>query len=216
MGKIMVVGRAEREYKPDKCSIGLKIETRCETAASASKESTEQLERLLEELERLGIEPSEVEIHYDRIDRRGGYGNDEISYESDRSLWFEIAMDMAPVNAIRALIEEGFENVSFTVLHRVSNEGALRKELLAEAVADSRTKAEMLAQSMGQKIVGIESANLSGDEEVYDLTVDEEELQERERPFRMCKMSAPNGRADNLKPNDVELYAKVKIVWLVE
>ena len=97
-----------------------------------------------------------------------------------------------------------------------NTKGALQKELLVEAVADSRAKAEMLARSMGQIIAGIESVNLSGDENIYDLTVDEEELQDREQPLRVCKMNAPNGRADNLKPNDVKLCAEVKIVWEVE
>lgn len=213
MGKIMVVGSAERDCEPDSCAIRLDIETRGETAAAASKDSSEQCEWLLEELAKLGINASGIEIHYDRIDRHGGYRDEEISYESKKSLWVHIGMDMASVNAIRALIESGFDNVSFSVLYSVSNEGVLNRALLAEAVADSRAKAEMLAESMGQKIVGIESANLSGNEDVYDVAVDEEEIQERSRPL---VMSASGHLADKLKPNAVKLSSQVKIIWLVE
>ena len=211
MGKIMVVGKAEREYEANECSINLEIEVSRQTSSEASKVSSEQCEALLSKLQdELGINPSSVEIHYDRIDKRSSYKSNEISYESKKSLWLHIPADMKLVNAIRHIIETGFDDVSFTALYSVSNEAALNKELFKEAIADSRAKADFLAESMGLKITGIDSANLSGDEDVYDLT---------EEPVEIVryKMSAAGASSlsDQLKPNQVELSAEVKIVWLV-
>lgn len=211
MGKIMVVGKAEREYEANECSINLEIEVSRQTSSEASKVSSEQCEALLSKLQdELGINPSSIEIHYDRIDKRSSYKSNEISYESKKSLWLHISADMKLVNAIRHIIETGFDDVSFTALYSVSNEAALNKELFKEAIADSRAKADFLAESMGLKITGIDSANLSGDEDVYDLT---------EEPVEIVryKMSAAGASSlsDQLKPNQVELSAKVKIVWLV-
>ena len=211
MGKIMVVGKAEREYEANECSINLEIEVSRQTSSEASKVSSEQCEALLSKLQdELGINPSSIEIHYDRIDKRSSYKSNEISYESKKSLWLHIPADMKLVNAIRHIIETGFDDVSFTALYSVSNEAALNKELFKEAIADSRAKADFLAESMGLKITGIDSANLSGDEDVYDLT---------EEPVEIVRylMSAAGASSlsDQLKPNQVELSAEVKIVWLV-
>lgn len=211
MGKIMVVGKAEREYEANECSINLEIEVSRQTSSEASKVSSEQCEALLSKLQdELGINPSSIEIHYDRIDKRSSYKSNEISYESKKSFWLHIPADMKLVNAIRHIIETGFDDVSFTALYSVSNEAALNKELFKEAIADSRAKADFLAESMGLKITGIDSANLSGDEDVYDLT---------EEPVEIVryKMSAAGASSlsDQLKPNQVELSAEVKIVWLV-
>jgi len=211
MGKIMVVGKAEREYEANECSINLEIEVSRKTSSEASKASSEQCELLLSKLqEELGINPNSIEIHYDRIDKRSSYNSNEINYESKRSLWLHIPADMKLVNAIRRIIETGFEDVSFTSMYSVSNEAALNKELFKEAIADSRAKADFLAESMGLTITGIDSANLSGDEDVYDLT---------EEPVEIVryKMSAAGSSSlsDQLKPNQVELSAEVKIVWLV-
>lgn len=211
MGKIMVVGKAEREYEANECSINLEIEVSRQTSSEASKVSSEQCEALLSKLQdELGINPSSIEIHYDRIDKRSSYNSNEINYESKKSLWLHIPADMKLVNAIRHIIETGFDDVSFTALYSVSNEAQLYKELFKEAIADSRAKADFLAESMGLKITGIDSANLSGDEDVYDLT---------EEPVEIVryKMSAAGASSlsDQLKPNQVELSAEVKIVWLV-
>ena len=211
MGKIMVVGKAEREYEANECSINLEIEVSRQTSSEASKVSSEQCEALLSKLQdELGINPSSVEIHYDRIDKRSSYNSNEISYESKKSLWLHIPADMKLVNAIRHIIETEFDDVSFTALYSVSNEAVLNKELFKEAIADSRAKADFLAESMGLKITGIDSANLSGDEDVYDLT---------EEPVEIVRylMSAAGASSlsDQLKPNQVELSAEVKIVWLV-
>ena len=212
MGKIMVLGKAEREYTADRCSIKMEIEVRRKTASEASNVSSDQCECLLSKLqEELGINPDQIEIHHDRIDKKSNYQSDEISYESTKSLWLYIPADMKLVNAIRGIIETGFEDVSFTSLFFVSNEVELRKTLLKEAIKDSRAKADFLAESMGLKISGVDSANLSGDEDVYDLTEDPQD------DIVCYRMSAAGHRplTDNLKPNQIELSAEVKIVWIV-
>ena len=211
MGKIMVVGKSEREYEANECSIKLEIEVSRKTSNEASKISSEQCELLLSKLqEELGINPTSVEIHYDRIDKKSSYDSNEISYESTKSLWLHIPADMKLVNAIRHIIETGFEDVSFTSMFSVSNEAALNKELFKEAIADSRAKADFLAESMGLTIIGIDSANLSGDDDVYDLTEEPVELVR----YKMSAAGA-SSLSDQLKPHQVELSAEVKIVWLV-
>lgn len=152
-------------------------------------------------------------VSSDRIVRRGGYGSEEIAYESEKILSVPFPVNPAFVNEVRSLIEKGFSNVTFSAVYSISNENLLRKELLADAVANSRSKAEILAEPMKQTIAGIESANLSGRDDVYDVSDDVEEYLVCEQPLTM---SAPDRPADKLKPDTVELSAEVKIVWLVK
>ena len=214
MGKIMVVGRVEREYVPDMCGINLGIEITRKTASEASIVSSEQCEQILSKLQNdLGIEPNLIRIAADIITKNSRYHSDEIRYESKKSLRLYTPADMKIVNAIRALIETGFEDVTFVTKYTISNESELHKELLKEAIADSRSKAELLAESMGLKISGIDSADLSGDGDVYDLT----EEDETEYGGMYCADEL-NVRvlSDQIEPEHITLGAIVKVVWLVE
>ena len=50
MGKIMVIGRAEKEYDPDLCDLFLEIRGCGRTSGEASAGAAVECERLLEEL----------------------------------------------------------------------------------------------------------------------------------------------------------------------
>ena len=214
MGKIMVVGKAEREYSADRCTVQLNVTAVRDSAAEASRVSAEQCEQLLSRMQEIGFGPETVEIQADAIDARTVYHADaeQIRYESRKNLLLHTAADMPTVNAIRGIIEDGFENVSFSVSYSVSDEAELNKQLLTEAIADARAKAELLAESMGHRIIGIDTANLSGEDDVFDTTADDV------RPEVAYGMLAKNSRAlsDQLKPNKIRLTARVKITWLLD
>ena len=213
MGKIMVIGKAEKEYTADLCDVFLEIEVSRKTSVEASRASTKQCEQLLKELKELGIDPSEIEISWDSIEKRSSYNSNEISYESKKCLDLRIPADMKLINSIRDIIETGFEDVSFGTRFAVSNEAELKRDLLKEAISDSRSKAKLLADSMDLKIVGIDSANLSGDDDVYDLT--DEEQADLVRYKRCYGAGDIHMLTDLLTPDKVEIDAEVKIVWLL-
>ena len=121
---------------------------------------------------------------------------------------------MSLVNDIRSIIENGYDDISFSTLYRVSNEAFLNKIVLKDAIEDSRKKAELLAESMGTRIIGIETANLSGDNDVYDLTKDEEDNEPE--VYYMTRNTKSERLSDKLKPNNIPIRQEVKIVWLTE
>lgn len=214
MGKTMVVGKAEQEFAPDRCEIIYEIETRAATATEASKQASEQCERLVEKLKAMGFEPGEIVLSQDRIDRTGGFRSEEPYYESKRMLALRIPVDIALVNRLRDIIEEGLRDVSFSAIYEVSNEAEIRRQLLKDAVADSRAKAEYLAESMGLSLAGVDSANLSGTEDVYDLCEESEDI--GERAYLACSIGSLRPVLDDLTPEKVTISEEVKIVWLIE
>ena len=124
------------------------------------------------------------------------------------------------INTIKSVIEDGVTGISYNISYSVSNETAIRKQLMKEAITDSRRKADFLAETIGSKIVGVDSANLTGNEDVYDVAEDKEieEVFEHQRVFSGYEALASGGAyplSDNLKPEKIELEAEVKIVWLL-
>ena len=198
------------------CNINIEIGSVRKKASEASQVSSEHCEALLSKLQELGVEPNSIEIQYDHIVERSDYRSNETSYESKKSLWLHLPADMKMINAVRSIIECGFEDVSFTTIYSVSNEIELNRELLKKAISDSRSRAELLASSMDLQITGVDSANLSGDRNVYDLAKDDDD--EEEEAYQCNYLRAPSSRyplSDKLKPDKVKLKAEVRIVWLI-
>lgn len=215
MGKILVKGKAERQYEADICIIDLTITTNHSDSSAATKEADKMTEELLQAMEKIGIKAECFRITIDKTTIASHY-DDMKGYVSTRHLELRAARSMELVNDIREVIGNGFPKVAIAVNFAISNEGKLRKELLKEAIRDSRDRADMMAAAVGCKVIGLDTARLSdGDfdiDDIEDLTESESEhlymCQEHERGL---------GRfADRLQTEKVELKAEVNIVWLTE
>ncbi len=221
MGKIMVTTRAEHNYEPDRCRLSLSVETKEKTAQKASASCREQCEQLLSKLSEIGFSPENIELTDDKIDERTDYKTDAVSYVSKRTLRLDTAADVRIANAVRDLIEEVADEVGLSTSYYLSNEDELRKELLKEAIAASRAKAELLAASENAKILGIYTANLDGTEKILDITDedDDEDDEDGDGDGFLSIMSIssekPDNLSDKLKPGSTHLKAEIKIVWLI-
>ena len=214
MGKVMVVGKAEREYSADRCELDLEISVLRKTASEASAESGRQCELLLAGLKEIGIAPESVTVRHDVIEKQFRYDTNEVSYDSRKTLCVRVPADIALISAVRGVIENGFENVALSARFSVSDEAERKRSLLKDAIADSRAKAELLAESMGCRIAGIDSANLSGQEDVYDVTEEETENDGlRERYLSAKASGSANPLTDRLTPEKIALQAEVRVVW---
>ena len=212
MGRVQVIGVAKTEHPSDQCRIKIGFEITRDTANEASRATSEYCEKLLKRLSELGIDPKQIENDFDRLDKRNEYKSESTTYQTSRSLWFSIDADMAIANAIRDVIEEEFEEAVYWFTFKTTKEPELNRELTRKAIEDSREKAEFLAQSMGCRISGIESANLSGDEDMYDAV----DGPCRHVMARRIGEESSHPLSDDLKPAMVELSQKVNIVWLIE
>ncbi len=211
MGKVTVAGKAEKAFPADRCRINLDITVGGKTAGEAAKNAGEQCERLLSELKKLGIEPEDIQSRSDRITRKEFYRDNgiETCYDSEKTFRLEIPADIPLINAIRKVVENGFENVGFDVSYSVSDEAELKKELMKEAISDSRAKADILASTMGLAILGVDSADLSGGRDPFDPVKEEACGQ----ALRMDKNSAQE--SDKVKPSEILLASEVSITWLI-
>ena len=208
MGKIKTKGTAEKVFTADRCRITISLETQMQTSDIASKKMSEELEKLLEKLKGMEINPEQIELFSDKIKQTSHYNSKEAGYISEREISFCIPAETKNVNAIRELIESGFENVALTVEYFLSNEKEYVDSLLKEAISDSKSKAELIAKTIGMQVVGIDAANFS-DDDFLDIT-DEPEFIEMVR-----RKNAPS-LSDLLKPEQITVSKDVTIIWTVE
>ena len=215
MGKILVKGKAERQYEADLFIITLTITTNHRDSSLATKEADKMVEELLQALERLNIAAECLCITEDKTVMAAHYDDME-GYISTRRLELRAARNMSLVNDIRELIGDGFPRVAISVGYDISDESKCRKELLEEAIRDSHDRAEMMAAAVGCRIIGLDTARLDdGDFEIDEL----EDLTKEgnERVYMYPKDVRGMGRyADRLQTEKVELCAEVNIVWLTE
>lgn len=217
MGKIRIVGRAKREYQPDLCHVYLNVQNKKRTTDIASKQTNNQCEKLLSDLIEKGFGLENIVISEDTVrqDREYGYrssddSSKELLYEAVREIRLTVPAEQKILNIISDIIENGYKNITISKHFIISNEPAYLKELQKEAVEDSRTRANYFAEMMGQKIAGIDSANLS-DGDDYDDPVNPDRI------FRKCMAdSSQRPLSDKLEIEPLQLEAEVNIVWLID
>lgn len=218
MGKVLVLGKAEKKIAPDSCDITITLETKKNTSAAAAREISVMSEKLLSKLQNIGLDLKKIEIIQDSLSSESEYRSDKMYFQAKKKIQIQTSAESSTVNTIKTVVEDEIYGVTYNITYFVSKESEIRKQLMKEAIMDSRKKADFLAESLGIKIVGVDSANLTGIEDVYDVSEDDETevLYERERMALLCSgAGSAYPLSDNLKPEEIELDAEVKIVWLL-
>ena len=216
MGKISVKGKAERYCRPDKMEIGLETKVTGKLPADTSRKMNEEFENILAELEQIGINAEDLTIKEDSIEERRNYNNNnEICYLSCRKILLCTLPDMLLVNAVRDILERKTWNTTMSVTYSLRDESKIKKELVGQAVKDSRFKAELLADSVDQKITGVDIANLSGT--LTPLT-ENWAVDDFDDFVKILSSSVPDrgNRSNLLKPEGQTVSVEVEIAWLIE
>ena len=208
MGKLMIKGEAKRRVEADMETITIRFQSREGTSANAAERVISDSEEFLEIIKELGVDLSSIQLANDGIDQ-DSY-NDDIEVTATRELMIEIGYDIRFNNDILDIIQKNNMNVDLEVVHDISNRSALHEELIQEAVADSRKKAELIASATGQKIIGIDEVHLG---ERYVESRMDWMCQEKER-----SISRPRAAmlSDQLKAPVVTESETVNVTWIIE
>lgn len=115
---------------------------------------------------------------------------------------------MAFVNRITNIIRQQNFEVIFDCDYKLTNMKDLKTELLKETIADSKAKAEFIADIMNQKIIGIDNVE-------HDNTDDIDYIEEREMPYYGA-LPTDNLLSDKLKAPITTISERINVVWLIE
>ena len=215
MGKIKVNGNAERLYDPDMFVLSLEIRERGDSAAEASGCMKEAVESLLGQLEKIGITAEYIRMEEDAVDERSrsSSGSEETYwYVSRRRLSIRTKPDMEIVNAVRRIIADEESDITMDLEFVVSDMDEIRKQLLKEAVADAKAKAQLIAEAMDQKLTGIESADTG---ESYYCVDEEMETATMDGMLAEPRAYSMKERSDDLKAKQIRISSQINIVWLI-
>jgi len=161
---IQMSGSAEKKVVPDTASISIGVVIEADTSQEASEENAAIMTAVLQELKDLGLEDKDIRTsyvsvypiyNYDGVRTIEGYSASNSVEVTTTDL--ELLSDIIDKSAAAGANQIG--GVSFSVSDEMQKE--LREELIDEAVEDASSKAELLADSLGIRIVGVQTASIS-------------------------------------------------------
>ncbi|MCI5752219.1 MAG: SIMPL domain-containing protein [Oscillospiraceae bacterium] len=211
MGEMNVKGYAEKKIECDIVEYTLSFHAEGRTAAAALGAVNNELERFLTLIEEKGIQPDLFRIEENSTKKRYYSDNNDRPFEAVRKVSLTLRLDSAAVNwLLHFLSENGFKAESEEeYICSILNEQ--HKELLQLAVGDSKEKAELLANSLGKKLLGIKQLKTNSD------ISDEHIYKEIEIPTSAdfaCK--SKSSRSSHLSSPVLYESEEIDITWLIE
>lgn len=158
-GKVFVQGQAVRSYTCDEVEFTITFRCRNTTASKAVAHITAQCEQFLQHMKDAGMDISSIILKDDQVSTTY-YSNNDDAIRATRELCFTSSVAAATNNLILCFIRDNHLDADLSTKYSLSNEPALRRQLRAEAVIDSRENAELLAMANGYKVIGIDSIDI--------------------------------------------------------
>lgn len=208
MGQIKIKGTAKKEFKADVMEITISISTKGETAALAVNKGKKETERVLQLLVDMGIDLPKVTMKKDKVSEPSRY-NDEKFYEFEKDISLKTDANLGVLDILSSGIIDKEINATYTEYFSLSDVEAAQKEVLQEALLDAKKKAEAIAETLGQKVVGIECAKCDD--------YDEDDIIEP-LPHKMCCLAEGSGGslASQLSPDTISIDKSIDVSWVIE
>lgn len=205
MGTIQVSGKATRKVECDLLEYTLTF-TRTKSSVLLAIEAVEKdMEKTLEALKNFGVAIEHIHVEKDSVDE--GYSRkDTAVFECERKVRFRIKGDNAFTNRLMDILKNKQISALVDTNYYYSEEQKLRKELLKEALLDSKSKAELLAGANQQTVMGIEKIEESGRYEnpVDFMCIGQEKYTERK------------SLSDQLGTKELNIEAEILVTWNIQ
>ena len=209
MGNLKLRGNAKREFTADLMEVTVSVSTDGETAAYAIKKGKKETEKILKLLVELGADLSRVIMTNENVSEPSRYSDDGF-YTFQKSISFMTQADLDLLERLSCGIIEREIDATYRERFCLSNAENVSKQVLQEALLDSRKKAEVMAETLGQKITGVES-----------VKCDEYNDDDEDAEIRYCLCSEQESEiggslATQLSPGTITVEKHVDVSWIVE
>jgi uncharacterized protein len=174
---LYVVGDAQTKVKPDKVTLILSVETTNATAEEALDANSKAMNNTLEVLKAGGVMENETRTSFFNIFPNYNVTQDEdlppietrdiVSYTITNSITIDSSNLLNVSHWIDNAVQAGVNDIS-SISFSLSDEKSklIRDELLKQAVEDAQNKANIAATALGLEVIGVESANIEGANEI--------------------------------------------------
>ncbi|MBR4575847.1 MAG: SIMPL domain-containing protein [Clostridia bacterium] len=162
--KITVTGNGETQVSADTAIVSLGVSARDKDVLKAQQEVNRVIAAIRESLIAKGVAEENINTDYMNIYAIYDYNEDQEqikAYNASSTL----AIKVTKMDDVGAVIDEAFAagaNTLNGITFSASNTDEARSESMKAAVAEARTKAEVLAEAAGMKITGIKEISEGG------------------------------------------------------
>ena len=201
----MFTNSAQKEFKADVMSVDISISTDGETSVSAITKGKRETEKLLRLLVDLGLELSKVSMKNDSVSKPSRYDDDKY-YHFEKEISFTSSADLALLESISDGLIKNEINATYDETFYLSNIESAKKDVLQDALLDSKKKAEIIAETLGQKVVGIESAKCDEYEEEHF----------KESVHFLREMLSGSSLATMISPDTISVDKSIDVTWNIK
>lgn len=160
MAEITVVGNAQREVKCDTACYEFTLRKIGKSISEATRLVDEETEKFLIAAEKNGVQPNAF-VMGTITTGNTYYDEDENQCKVSRTITLIASVDPKISNAVLQMITNEGLDVRVEEEHYVKDLGNIHKELLKEAIADSKRNADLIADSAGKAVLGISRIDVS-------------------------------------------------------
>lgn len=202
---LSVEGTGEANTAPDQATVAIGITTHAADAAKAQNDNAWTAAQIQKAIAALGIDAKDIQTQnysfrptYRTEENRRGEIN---GYTVDNTVLVCVRDIKLTGKVVDAALSHGANEIS-SLSFTASDARALRKVALKNAIADARDKADIIAQGLGKRIVGIQ-------------TVSENTGYPETRRYVSNMMLAAKDAATPIQPGSLTLTANVHIDFLL-
>lgn len=207
MKQIKVKGYAKKEFVADIMEIRISISTRGETPSIALNKGKRETERVLQLLVDIGLDLANISMINDEVSEPSRY-DDEKTFHFEKDVSFKTNVNLEMIEKISSGIMDEEINATYTESFALMDHASAEKNVLQSALIDAKKKAEAIAETLGQKVVGIECAKCDdyNDEENEDSMV---------HKLCLCEGSG-SSLASKLSPRTIQIDKSIDVAWIIE
>ncbi|MBQ6267512.1 MAG: SIMPL domain-containing protein [Clostridia bacterium] len=219
MKTICVAGAGKIRRKPDLIGITLTLEGTQVDYGEAIRRSTEATEQLRDLIADAGFERTalktldfNIDTEYEGYEENGIYKQRFVGYKYRHLMKVEFDADSDRLGKLLYAFADCPAKPEFRIGYTVKDPEAAKSELLANAVADAKAKAEALAKAAGVKLKQIRRINYSRNEINLEVVPAGRLMMAKD----CCAAAGVNSYELGIEPEDVTATDTVTIIWEID
>lgn len=206
MGKITTLGKAQEECQYDIVCITVRFKALAKKSSEALDKVMNDCEDFLSYLHDNGVDIDSINAGKDELIQ--DHYRDETTVSATREIKIVLPYETTYVNSLLDDIRKHDYDCEIETEYELSDYDLIHEKLIKKAIEDSRHKAEMIADELNQKIVGIELVGINKQYQNH-------EVYEHERGVSFMPSSHMN-YSNKIGVATTQESENVEVVWQIE
>lgn len=214
MGKIKIEGKAEKYFKTDMIEMTIIFKKSDVLKADAINNLLAECEAFLSKLKNAGFNMENVTIESENS--KYHLLKELKHYDVEKRIVLKFRADLKLSNTLIKLLQLEDYEAEYTLSFLFADKAELQKQLLLEAIENSKNKADMIASSMNMKIIGIEEIKSPYGYRSLAKSICVESFDDKLEDLLSGHSTIDTSTSDMLNTPQKELSETVEVIWLTE